>query len=119
MWGYDMNQPAGEHARPMWIRRFLIRIFRGGLTTEPNGAGHQYNALTFQANRTYKSGLTYQFAYTLARDIGDLEGGQTPEDAFNPAAGAPRLDRCGDASGEELHGYELPVRPGPDTSPPE
>ena len=44
----------------------------GGLTYGTNGAGHQYNGLTFQANRTYKSGLTYQFAYTLARDIGDL-----------------------------------------------
>jgi len=47
----------------------------------------------------------------LARDIGDLEGGQTPEDAFNRLR-RRRLDRCGDASGEELHVYGCPVGRG-------
>ena len=28
-------------------------------------------------------GLTYQLSYTLARDIGDLERGESPENAYN------------------------------------
>ncbi|HYO80087.1 MAG TPA: TonB-dependent receptor, partial [Bryobacteraceae bacterium] len=48
-----------------------------------NGAGHQYHALTLQAMRRYSKGLHVQAYYTLARDIGDLEDGQSPEDAYN------------------------------------
>jgi hypothetical protein len=80
--GYDTNQP------PASTQAYVDKVvpypyIPGSLTYGTNGAGHRYNAVTFQANRTYNSGLTYQFAYTLARDIGDLEGGQQPEDAFN------------------------------------
>ena len=48
-----------------------------------NGAGHQYNAGTAEVKRRGSGGLTYQLSYTLARDIGDLERGQSPENAYD------------------------------------
>jgi len=80
----------------MWTR--LSRTLFRGADVRNQRAGHQYNAVTFQANRTYNSGLTYQFAYTLARDIGDLEGGQSPEDAFNRTRERAVWNRRGDTS---------------------
>ncbi len=82
MYVYDINQPLAD-TRAYVDKAVPYPYIPGSLSYGTNGAGHQYNGLTFQATRTYKSGLTYQFAYTLARDIGDLEGGQAPEDAYN------------------------------------
>jgi hypothetical protein len=48
-----------------------------------NGAGHQYNGLTAEVKRRGAGGLEYQFSYTLARDIGDAERGQTIENAYD------------------------------------
>jgi hypothetical protein len=48
-----------------------------------NGAGHQYNGFTAEVKRRGAKGLTYQLSYTLARDIGDLERGQSPENAYD------------------------------------
>jgi hypothetical protein len=36
--------------------------------------------------------LTYQFGYTLARDIGDVERGETIENAYDRAHA---IERCG------------------------
>ncbi len=51
-----------------------------------NGAFHQYNGLTVQAQRQMKGGLFFQAAWTWARDITnyDWDGNHTtPEDPFN------------------------------------
>jgi hypothetical protein len=48
-----------------------------------NGAGHQYNGFTAEVKRRGGRGLTYQLSYTLAKDIGDLERGQAPENAYD------------------------------------
>jgi hypothetical protein len=48
-----------------------------------NGAGHQYNGFTAEVKRRTTSGLNYQLSYTLARDIGDLERDQSPENAYD------------------------------------
>src|SRR5260370_34746084 len=82
MGGYEINQPVAS-TQAYVDKAVPYPYIPGALTYGTNGAGHQYNAVTFQANRNFRNGLTYQFAYTLARDIGDLEGGQSPEDAFN------------------------------------
>jgi hypothetical protein len=82
MYTYDINQPPAD-TRAYVDKAIRYPYIPGALAYGTNGAGHQYNGLTFQATRTARSGLTYQFAYTLARDIGDLEGGQSPEDAYN------------------------------------
>jgi hypothetical protein len=48
-----------------------------------NGAGHQYNGLTAEVKRRASTGLTYQLSYTLARDIGDVERGDSIENAYD------------------------------------
>lgn len=48
-----------------------------------NGAGHQYHGLSFEVKRRMKKGFAFQAYYTLARDIGDLENNESPEDAYN------------------------------------
>ncbi len=78
---WNVNQPvADERLFTEKSRRFLQYpdIFYAD-----NGAGHQYHALTAQVMRRYRAGLHFQAYYTLARDIGDLEDGQSPEDAFD------------------------------------
>ncbi len=80
-YNYNINQPLPSTA--LYInkpRRFPLYPNINYLT---NGAGHQYNALTAEIKRRGAKGLTYQLSYTLARDIGDLERGQAPENAYN------------------------------------
>jgi hypothetical protein len=48
-----------------------------------NGAGHQYHGVSFEVERRMKRGLAFQAYYTLARDIGDLENNESPEDAYD------------------------------------
>lgn len=48
-----------------------------------NGAGHQYNALTFEARREMVNGLYFQTSWTWARDIYDLYRGSTLENPFD------------------------------------
>lgn len=82
MYTYDINQPVAS-LLPYAAKPVAYPYIPGSLSYGTNGAGHQYNSGTFEANHTFRNGLTYQFAYTLARDIGDLEGGQASEDAYN------------------------------------
>jgi hypothetical protein len=80
-WGYNINQPVADN-RPYVDKPRMFPQFPA-ITYLTNGAGHQFNSLTFEVERHYSHGLSYQFSYALARDIGDLERGQTPEDAYN------------------------------------
>ena len=77
----NINQPVADNR--LFIEK--PRMFRNypDIFLAENGAGHQYHAMTLQALRRYKSGLHAQLYYTWARDIGDLEDGQSPEDAYN------------------------------------
>jgi len=82
MYAYDINQPI-PNTLPYAAKAVAYPYIPGSLSYGTNGAGHQYNSGTFEANHTFRNGLTYQFAYTLARDIGDLEGGQSLENAYD------------------------------------
>jgi hypothetical protein len=53
----------------------------GNLRYITDGAGHQYNGLNTEVRRPLATGLLYDFNYTWARDIGDLERDQQPEDS--------------------------------------
>jgi Carboxypeptidase regulatory-like domain len=48
-----------------------------------NGASHNYNSLTAEVRRRLSSGLDYDFAWVWARDIGDLNILQLPENAYD------------------------------------
>ncbi len=81
VWGHNINQPLAD------TRRFIDKPRRfpnyPNINYTTNGAGHQYHSLTLQADRHMARGLYFQTAYLWARDIGDLENGDTPENAYN------------------------------------
>ncbi|MCU0244984.1 MAG: TonB-dependent receptor [Bryobacter sp.] len=81
VWGYNVNQPLAD------TRLFADKPRRfqnyPAINYVTNGAGHQYHAMTVEIDRPLKGGLRAQAYYTWARDIGDLEDGEQPEDAYN------------------------------------
>ena len=81
VWTYDINQPAAD-TRP-YIDKPRMYPNYPGITYATNGAGHQYHSLAAEVKRQRRNGLTYQAHYTLSRDIGDLEDGQAPENAYD------------------------------------
>lgn len=54
-----------------------------GISYFTNGAGHQYNGLTVEAERAFSHGLYFQTSWTWARDVFDLERGQALENPFD------------------------------------
>lgn len=81
VYSYNINQPEAS-TTPFVNKPRLFPNYPNVIYTT-NGAGHQYHALTLEADRPLAAGLRAQAYYTWARDIGDLEDGQQPEDAFN------------------------------------
>jgi hypothetical protein len=81
VWAYNINQPVAD-GRPYVDKARLFPQYPNIIYTT-NGAGHQYNALTLEAVRPLKRGFRIQAYYTWARDIGDLEDGEQPEDAYD------------------------------------
>lgn len=81
VYNYNINQPVAD-TRPFVDKPRMFPQYPG-ILYQTNGAGHQYHALTLEVDRPLKAGLRAQGYYTLARDIGDLEDGEQPEDAFN------------------------------------
>jgi len=80
-WGYNINQPVPD-SRPFVDKPRPFPNYPG-ITYITNGAGHQYNSLTAEVERRFSKGLSYQFSWVWARDIGDLERGQSPENAYD------------------------------------
>jgi len=77
----DINQPVADDrvysAKPRPFPNYPSILFGD------NGSGHQYHGLSFEVERRMKKGYAWQAYYTLARDIGDLENNESPEDAYD------------------------------------
>lgn len=80
-WGYNINQPLPDNRLFVDKARMFPRY--PAITYVSNGAGHQYHSMTLEAERRYAKGLAYQLSWVWARDIGDLERGQSPENAYD------------------------------------
>jgi hypothetical protein len=80
-YSYNINQPVPSTTP--YINKARSFPNYPAINYYTNGAGHQYNSGEFEVKRALASGLTYDFSYTLARDIEDLERGQSPENAFD------------------------------------
>lgn len=78
---YNINQPVADGQLFVDKARMFPRY--PAISYLSNGAGHQYNSLMLEAERRFARGLAYQVSWTWARDIGDLERGESPEDAYN------------------------------------
>jgi len=80
-WSYDINSPAVDNqpyvSKPRRFPRYP------GISYFTNGAGHQYHALTTEAERYMAKGLYFQTSWSWARDIGDLERGASVENPFD------------------------------------
>lgn len=78
---YNINQPLPD------IRPYIEKPRRfpnyPGISYFTNGAGHQYHSLTLEAKRHLARGLHYQLSHVWARDIMDLERGESPENAYD------------------------------------
>ncbi len=109
-WGYNYNAPVPD-ARPFVDKPRPFPNYPG-ITYTTNGAGHQYNSLTLEAERRFLNGFSYQLSWVWARDIGDLERGESSENPFDR-----RRERSVwlDIPSHRVTGnliYELPFGPG-------
>ncbi len=80
-YGYDINSPLPS-TQPYISKPRLFPQY-GGLNYFTNGAGHQYNAFSAEGRRSLSTGLYFQASWTWARDVYNLERGQTPENPYD------------------------------------
>lgn len=82
-WSRNINQPVADTRR--YIDKPRLFPTYPAINYISNGAGHQYHSMTIEAERRFAKGLAYQLSWVWARDIGDLERGETSENAYNRA----------------------------------
>jgi hypothetical protein len=80
-YAYDINSPLPD-ARSYIAKGRLFPAYPG-ISYYTNGAGHQYNGFTAEANRHFAKGFYYQASWTWARDRYDLERGDVSEDPYD------------------------------------
>jgi carboxypeptidase family protein len=78
---FNINQPVADARLYADKQRLFPRY--PDIQYGDNGSGHQYHGISFEVERRMKKGLAFQAYYTRARDIGDLENTESPEDAYN------------------------------------
>ncbi len=106
----NINQPLAGPG--LYINKPRLLPQFGNITYVTNGAGHQYNGLNTEVKRPLAVGLLYDFNWTWARDIGDLERDQQPEDSYNLARErAPWADIPKHRITDSLI-YDLPIGTG-------
>ncbi len=82
---YFVDQPLSSRPFPNW----------GVVNTRANGADASYNALELELNHRYKSGVTFNSAYTFAKALADNQGYTPGNGNFSYAAenaGARTMD---------------------------
>ncbi|MFB3829196.1 MAG: carboxypeptidase regulatory-like domain-containing protein [Bryobacteraceae bacterium] len=80
-WYFNYNQPLPDNR--LFVDKPRAFPQYPGINYYTNGAGHQYNGLMLEAERRWSKGLAYQLSWTWARDIGDLERDESPENAYD------------------------------------
>jgi hypothetical protein len=82
-WMFNINQPVADERS--FDQKRQLRMFPRypAINYLTNGAGHQYHSLSVEVERRFVKGLSYQASWVWARDIGDLDRGESPENAYN------------------------------------
>jgi Carboxypeptidase regulatory-like domain len=70
-WGYNYNSPVPNDVPYIDKPRPFSTL--PDITYVTNGAGHQYNGLTVEAQRHFAGGLYFQSSWTWARDRYDMD----------------------------------------------
>jgi len=83
LYRYNINQPVPDN-RPYIEKPRMFQQF-ADIPYYANGAGHQYNGLTFEVRRPLARGLMFDGSWVWARDISDLSIFQMPENAYDRA----------------------------------
>jgi hypothetical protein len=78
---YNYNQPVASTT--LYINKPRPFPNYPAINYTTNGASHQYNGFSVEAKRRLAGDLLYDFTWTWARDIGDLERDQTPENSYD------------------------------------
>jgi outer membrane receptor protein involved in Fe transport len=82
-YAYNYNSPVPD-SQPFTSKPRPFPTYPG-ISYYTNGAGHQYHGMTVEAERQMTKGLFFQSSWVWARDIGDLERGQSTENPFDRA----------------------------------
>ncbi len=91
IYNWNINSPVADDQLFINKARMFPRF--PGINFTDNGAGHQYHALTLEAERRMSKGIHFQTYFTWARDIGDLDRGTSPEYAFDRLRERGPMDR--------------------------
>ena len=103
-WAQNLNQSAYSNQfyalQPLTSRPYP---YWGRIENRDSGGTAFYNALQVEANRRYRSGLTFTGAYTWAKNINDV-GGPNPT-SFGGETGNGRVLDAYDRSGNRGNDY--------------
>src|SRR5262249_38111608 len=80
---FNLNQPLPD--AQLYVNKPRRFPTYSAISYRTNGAGHQYHGLTLEAKRRLFKVFSWQASYTLAKDLGDLEGNvnDSPENAYD------------------------------------
>src|SRR5262249_35609564 len=81
----NVNQPVPDGR--LYVDKPRLYPNYPAINLRTNGAGHQYHAMTVEAERRFTKGVSYQASWTWAKDIEDLNGFlfDAPENAYDRA----------------------------------
>ena len=79
----NVNQPVADTR--LYVEKPRLFPNYPAVNLRTNGAGHQYHAMTVEAERRLQKGISYQASWTWAKDIEDLNGFlfASPENAYD------------------------------------
>jgi hypothetical protein len=79
----NVNQPVADSR--LYVDKPRMFPNYPAINLRTNGAGHQYHAMTVEAERRFLNGISYQASWTWAKDIEDLNGFlfESPENAYD------------------------------------
>jgi hypothetical protein len=110
IYGRNYNQPAVDGN--LFVDKIRPYPRYPNINFVDNGAGHQYHAFTAEIERRMARGLHFQAHYTLASDIGDLERGSSPENAFDRARERSKWERYPNNRFSGNFVYQMPFGKG-------
>jgi len=80
---FNINQPVPGPG--LYIDKPRPFLNLPAITEQRNGGSHTYHAVNLELERRFAQGLMFQTSFTFAKDIGDVDEDQSPENTFDRA----------------------------------